>query len=721
MMHKLRAELGEWFLRDHARSMEFLHIQDSGMRCVHTIPDKKRRCENVIARDSTSFAIPLRKTIRYTCLDDPAMPGMLYSYAMQCHCHSHFTTEESVSGFAKRWAEELKDVTLISGVMKFFTSCMVQRWSGKYKLDKSEVETTTQQNAPSTPHTAVGSSVETRGKDSGTPDVSRGRKRRLTQKSPSPFANGDPVFSSRRAYPRKSSTPLCELIIRSLRKKDAEEGGIYIFIHPTDDNFVKIGYTTSTKNSDSRWEKYKTCCAVAYRVHDNFFRTKNAKRVESLIHSDLYQRRAIACCRKSSVEHNELFNMSLEEAIKVVEYWVDWMKTLAPYEGFMLKPTYVRAMFVSDVLPSEAQDANTCHTNHFLQKSNQQSWLDKEILNRPGQGKSRQPEVPSPAAKVEAVECHIETPSSNPNQAAETPAEPQDDYDRPSLMAAPQEPAKGSVKQPRISPEPAVPDLDDKVAPREAVTGQFDMDIAALPWLPLPPVDNQPSLDSSPDIASSPVSSTEDTPLKHKVARKRRTIAVRDDQRRDRAESSRTPLHNALPPQAKHISPFSNTENQGTSPNHTAEENFNSQTSHADSSDDVLSPLQLPSPQVAIGDSSDLARVGLKPPQGTTWLRRGSLGVLNTGTGDKDALGIQAATRSMPNLSAGSTPENPIELRSDDEDDHPQRGPDRSTTRRASAPQNLRTPPSTGSNQKRRSSKPSTLGKHMSSVGDGEE
>ena len=63
----------------------------------------------------------------------------------------------------------------------------------------------------------------------------------------------------------------------------------------------------------------------------------NAKRVEALCHSDLHENRVQVYCDGCITNHNEWFEVSLDEAKATLDKWATWMIKSNPYDTRGLK------------------------------------------------------------------------------------------------------------------------------------------------------------------------------------------------------------------------------------------------------------------------------------------------------------------------------------------------------------------------------------------------
>jgi hypothetical protein len=149
-------------------------------------------------------------------------------------------------------------------------------------------------------------------------------------------------------YILKKPGSLNQLIPTTLATEDNNSGYIYMYRTESAPNFVKIGVTFLEKPTD-RLKQWEACCGI--RIIDSYtVWTPNARRVEKLIHTELYSDRWQMRCKRqrlgvhnspqsatkarAKVEtlwHNELFETSRGIAVKAINYWTGWMKKHQAY------------------------------------------------------------------------------------------------------------------------------------------------------------------------------------------------------------------------------------------------------------------------------------------------------------------------------------------------------------------------------------------------------
>ncbi|KIX08463.1 uncharacterized protein Z518_03119 [Rhinocladiella mackenziei CBS 650.93] len=177
---------------------------------------------------------------------------------------------------------------------------------------------------------------------------------------------------------RKSNLHLA--IVKPLYPKEINDGFIYMLQRPDDPNFVKIGYTTETP--EDRLRSWKRSCKLEYTLKYSSHHTPCAKRVESLIHVDLGKvRYRESSCKSNSPckkQHYEWFKISPEKARNVIDYWVNWMTKVKPYQGEKLRPECVRWTFLDFHTGIKIETVSRENIGLFLTDSNGDTWVDHD-------------------------------------------------------------------------------------------------------------------------------------------------------------------------------------------------------------------------------------------------------------------------------------------------------------------------------------------------------
>ena len=120
-----------------------------------------------------------------------------------------------------------------------------------------------------------------------------------------------------------------------LTTQEREDGFVYVYWVPGNFGLVKIGWTR--KEVDYRLNEWrKDCGHVPIRIFPQEYEAKkipHAKRVENMIHTELYKwrRREEMCKGRRCGSHIEWFEVSNEVAVEVAEKWTEWMMK-EPYD-----------------------------------------------------------------------------------------------------------------------------------------------------------------------------------------------------------------------------------------------------------------------------------------------------------------------------------------------------------------------------------------------------
>ncbi|KAK8142576.1 hypothetical protein G3M48_008557, partial [Beauveria asiatica] len=111
-------------------------------------------------------------------------------------------------------------------------------------------------------------------------------------------------------------------------KNEVNDGFIYLYKVPGNDNLVKIGFNTDSVDVRVKtWRK--KCHREAHVLHatDSRERVPHAHRVERLVHAELMERRVRHYCERCTAQHVEWFEAEVEEAAAVMDKWSCWMRT----------------------------------------------------------------------------------------------------------------------------------------------------------------------------------------------------------------------------------------------------------------------------------------------------------------------------------------------------------------------------------------------------------
>ncbi|KAJ9604345.1 hypothetical protein H2200_011179 [Cladophialophora chaetospira] len=413
LWEKLTVELRVRFL-DLQRSFKAFE-PGNGFECLCIIPRKKRKCMKDISDEAEIFA-PILRTAILSSLGHPALPSMLRLYSRLCHCEAHQIENEannaSIKDLAERWESELKRDFMVADSASLSVGpfppdhqpCAISIESIEFATGEDHAAP-----QPETPHGALLNIPEV-----ASQDANRSLRRRNSKPSwftamPAEIELGkSPPF---RPYSKRHKDPLHLAIVGPLTELDFAPGFVYVFSHPDQESFVKIGYTKLTKPAD-RWQEWRAQCKLEYTLHGTPVPTPFAKRVESLIFADLCGLRSVYSCPRCNRNHNEWFRISTERAVQVINHWVSWIAKVDPYQGATLGPRCVRWMFHDPNALTEESDRDKEQRELFSIDSNLEPWIDHStILGKRARGASATPEI---VASTDAdIAAGTVTPSHN--------------------------------------------------------------------------------------------------------------------------------------------------------------------------------------------------------------------------------------------------------------------------------------------------------------------
>lgn len=150
----------------------------------------------------------------------------------------------------------------------------------------------------------------------------------------------DIIARSERLNDYKSSYALVRSKLTiPLDSTDRTDGYVYVYEVEGNKGLVKIGYTG--RSIETRHKEWEFDCnrdpKILYPTHSgSAMVVPNARRVEALCHAELDHRRIRIYCRGCLKQHIEWFEVSVAEAIAVVQKWSNWM-TANPYQSTQLR------------------------------------------------------------------------------------------------------------------------------------------------------------------------------------------------------------------------------------------------------------------------------------------------------------------------------------------------------------------------------------------------
>lgn len=142
-----------------------------------------------------------------------------------------------------------------------------------------------------------------------------------------------------------TSVSILQAVVQNLSKvNDRKVGTIYMYWLKPMFGMVKIGYTTST--SEKRIKGWNNACNREYELHQStssqlFENIPHARRVETLIHTELQNFRRKFNCNECERHHEEWFEVNQNHAVEVFQKWKNWIQK-KPYEdNGTLKPEFI--------------------------------------------------------------------------------------------------------------------------------------------------------------------------------------------------------------------------------------------------------------------------------------------------------------------------------------------------------------------------------------------
>lgn len=152
-----------------------------------------------------------------------------------------------------------------------------------------------------------------------------------------------PYLGSAKDKTKSASELIREWLEKPLSQADSKaEGNIYMYWHPGNFGYVKIGKSINTKKRLQDWQRQ--CKMEVEQVTNSEkvenFEVRHPHRVERLIHAELkeYRHEEPECpgCHRS---HNEWFYVNANLALRVVEKWSEQ----SLYEGKFLRESLTKA------------------------------------------------------------------------------------------------------------------------------------------------------------------------------------------------------------------------------------------------------------------------------------------------------------------------------------------------------------------------------------------
>ena len=607
LVAKLRKQFRVLF-PDHDRSFAWSYPSDPGFKCHFMIEKLNRRCLKELSLEAKDVASTLKLAI-IASPTHPAVKQMLLQYSQLCHCQEIHQADgeantKSIQSLAKRWEVESGHSGLVPSSQIVAAVLTSSRMPGHF-LDEAENPCSEIDDALTEPGSLPPISLMTPPSDAqdyGHPSY--------FDAGTSPYVEGRAIrgvdLPSNFALYRPSGTidPLHFTAIRSLSEAELEAGHVYIMIHPGYDDFMKIGYTSRQESPARRVQQWRDQCKIPYICHTRSFPTPMAKRVESLIHADLWSvRYKIYNCNCRTKVHVEYFKITPAKAEQVINYWINWISEVNPYKDKTLTPECTRWMFHDpswglDEVPSETE-----RRDRFLVDSNREPWVDHtSVLGKV----ARRRAATSPPQRNDAPAATVGNlpPSPDPSprlrrgQGETAPRTFENDTGYPT---PPQESShESTTSRHNVSTNSEiVPESENEVVGRRLFVAQSHRSTSSpSSALSLPISDNGSDNPSSPSTSSRPPFSgrTHSTPTRPSGLQ-RRIAGRRETEIPDRAHSAPDIASVAQVQQLTNESAniFREDESWTTGtrrerpPNHPDE---------VENQDRVISPLHLPSPPV---------------------------------------------------------------------------------------------------------------------------
>lgn len=374
---EIAAHLRDKFFSDYERSFMIFHPSDKNSKCTGWNKTSNRRCKAKIPSHGQVFGPILRGAI-LSSRQHPTLPAMLSHYARLSRCHTH--QDNGIHSMVERWTKELakpivpQTVQRSSSDLAYGVLTLVQ---GPVEWENEILETVNAAGQETTPCKPLVSLPELT-----SPIIDRSRSPSTETEAPSALEL--PQGFERYRF-NEVINPLNMAIMSPLDDKERKPGFIYVLTNTSHEGLVKIGYT---KDPLSRLQRLRTC-QPEYEVYISL-ETDLAKRVESIIHADLWESRYQYSCQCETI-HTECFQISVERAKQVAEYWVSWLKEVNPYQNGMLRVECIQWMFCQPpVTLQESAEEKKKQCSLFLKDSVGRPWVDLASMLSKSESKSAQ-------------------------------------------------------------------------------------------------------------------------------------------------------------------------------------------------------------------------------------------------------------------------------------------------------------------------------------------
>lgn len=353
--------------------------------CNRWLPDKRRFCMHPAGRhDERQYAERLRLAIvngKHQVSAD--LDAMLTDLAVMVHCRNpHRKIPQQITATVRYWTAEL-DLSNRSSedraarnaeqalyqeqltLSTLFWTCSRQLETLNATLQRLQIPPSTAtatrtqvadgtRNVESRPTPLPYTSVATRSQTANRINVE-------SQPAPPSYippvtrsqtANGTRVIASRPILPRfelrrgsgeDAHEAIAGLVGKPFGQLEHQEGYIYMFTRESDPGYVKIGWSTDVARRMREWERH--CHYKPILVYQSPL-ISHAFRAEQLIFTQLAKWRCddMRCINDDICQsrHKEWFKLRQRDALRVIEMWVDWVRSSPYHEYGRLKDSWKR-------------------------------------------------------------------------------------------------------------------------------------------------------------------------------------------------------------------------------------------------------------------------------------------------------------------------------------------------------------------------------------------
>jgi hypothetical protein len=344
---------------------------DDGFTCIFPLSRAQfRRCRKTVNKKDRQSAILLREEI---CASDPSEDGIetyLQSYAQLCCCTQYHRAEVNdpplLKQLSNQWKKQLRfGAAIDSQEAGRIAATHADHLEPVPKDEVDEAECSMHRNATTpknsqrvtqrpTPDSHKSSPPEDAGsKDdrqiaNTRPQKTNTRALNLYQSQAKPATVAEvPVktvitrsqtgslpwaFTPRRPPAEKT---MLKLLTDPISEYSSQVGLIYLYTRWSNPGYIKLGCTT--RHEQVRLNEWAKSCGYKPILLYTTGPIPNVRRLESLLKKDLSLQgrgRQETYCKHNkhcSKNHIEWFEVSLAEALLLVDNWVTWMRDASPY------------------------------------------------------------------------------------------------------------------------------------------------------------------------------------------------------------------------------------------------------------------------------------------------------------------------------------------------------------------------------------------------------